>query len=335
MCDAAPHLQTPHSTSVPFIAELISPRRKACASNSDHRRDSRCGSPRSRRRIRRPDVDRFPRRSRTPLRRGEGERHGGCHQDEQGDDPADARDVGQHRADQAGECGELRTIPAYNFNDLDDFVRNAQSQDAEVSDDGLGNAEVGERQQDAQLPSHLDEQLPELHEGARLTLLRPHRRPAVRAVLRDLERVEPRPVPLAAVQLERQDREPRGLREARGGGLRRASRRAAPRRSSRSARRPRTAATIRKVGSSDSVRPGTFAEGVAKANKKLKFDAWAHHPYPVPVNGKPTQKVLWPNVALTSLPRSRRRSTSGSAGRTSRSGSPSTGTRPSRVSRRA
>ena len=60
---------------------------------------------------------------------------------------------------------------------------------------------------------------------------------------------------------------------------------------------------IRKVGASDSVRPGTFAEGVAKANKKLKFDAWAHHPYPVPVNGKPTQKVLWPNVALTSLPK--------------------------------
>jgi len=59
---------------------------------------------------------------------------------------------------------------------------------------------------------------------------------------------------------------------------------------------------VRKVGASDSVRPGTFAAGVAKANKKLKFDAWAHHPYPVPVNGKPTQKVLWPNVALTSLP---------------------------------
>ena len=57
-----------------------------------------------------------------------------------------------------------------------------------------------------------------------------------------------------------------------------------------------------KPGATDSVRPGTFAEGVAKANKKLKFDAWAHHPYPVPVNGKPTQKVMWPNVALTSLP---------------------------------
>ena len=58
----------------------------------------------------------------------------------------------------------------------------------------------------------------------------------------------------------------------------------------------------KKAGSTDSVRPGTFAEGVAKANKKLKFDAWAHHPYPVPVNQKPTQKVQWPNVALTSLP---------------------------------
>lgn len=58
----------------------------------------------------------------------------------------------------------------------------------------------------------------------------------------------------------------------------------------------------RKAGASDAVAPGTFARLVAKANKKLKFDAWAHHPYPVPVNQKPTQKVRWPNVALTSLP---------------------------------
>lgn len=58
----------------------------------------------------------------------------------------------------------------------------------------------------------------------------------------------------------------------------------------------------RKAGVSDAVAPGTFARLVAKANKKLKFDAWAHHPYPVPVNQKPTQKVRWPNVALTSLP---------------------------------
>ena len=58
----------------------------------------------------------------------------------------------------------------------------------------------------------------------------------------------------------------------------------------------------KKAGATDSVKPGTFAQLVAKANKKLKFDAWAHHPYPVPVSQKATQKVQWPNVALTTLP---------------------------------
>jgi cellulase (glycosyl hydrolase family 5) len=56
-------------------------------------------------------------------------------------------------------------------------------------------------------------------------------------------------------------------------------------------------------GATDSVRPGTFAQGIARANKRIKFDAWAQHPYPVPVNQKPTQKVLYPNVTLMSLPR--------------------------------
>jgi len=59
---------------------------------------------------------------------------------------------------------------------------------------------------------------------------------------------------------------------------------------------------VKKAGTTDAVKPGTFARLVAKANKNLKFDAWAQHPYPVPVNQKPTQKVQWPNVALTSLP---------------------------------
>jgi len=59
----------------------------------------------------------------------------------------------------------------------------------------------------------------------------------------------------------------------------------------------------KKAGVSDAVSPGKFAELVAKANRRLRFDAWAQHPYPVPVNQKPTQKVRWPNVALTSLPR--------------------------------
>jgi hypothetical protein len=49
--------------------------------------------------------------------------------------------------------------------------------------------------------------------------------------------------------------------------------------------------------------PGKFAELVAKANPRLKFDAWAHHPYPSVPSSPPSQIVKWPNVSLTSLPR--------------------------------
>ena len=56
-------------------------------------------------------------------------------------------------------------------------------------------------------------------------------------------------------------------------------------------------------GNSDTHSPGRFAQLVAAANPRLKFDAWAQHPYPYPVNMKPTQKVRWPNVTLRSMPR--------------------------------
>lgn len=49
--------------------------------------------------------------------------------------------------------------------------------------------------------------------------------------------------------------------------------------------------------------PGRFAELVAKANPRLKFDAWSHHPYPFNPNSRPSQVVKWPNVSLASLPR--------------------------------
>jgi hypothetical protein len=49
--------------------------------------------------------------------------------------------------------------------------------------------------------------------------------------------------------------------------------------------------------------PGKFAELVAKANPRLKFDAWSHHPYPFNPNSPPTQVVKWPNVSLASLPK--------------------------------
>ena len=55
-------------------------------------------------------------------------------------------------------------------------------------------------------------------------------------------------------------------------------------------------------GQTDTVAPATFMKGVAKANKKLKFDAWAHHPYPYPVSLSPTQKVRYPNVMLSTMP---------------------------------
>ncbi len=57
-----------------------------------------------------------------------------------------------------------------------------------------------------------------------------------------------------------------------------------------------------KRGTTDTVAPATFMKGVAKANKKLKFDAWAHHPYPYPVSLPPTQKVRYPNVMLSTMP---------------------------------
>jgi hypothetical protein len=59
----------------------------------------------------------------------------------------------------------------------------------------------------------------------------------------------------------------------------------------------------KKRAGTDSVAPATFARLVAQAAKGLRFDAWAQHPYPFPVNMKPTQKVRYPNVTLLSLPR--------------------------------
>jgi hypothetical protein len=48
--------------------------------------------------------------------------------------------------------------------------------------------------------------------------------------------------------------------------------------------------------------PGRFLEELARVAPRLKFDAWAHHPYPFRPNLKPSQKVRWPNVTLGSLP---------------------------------
>ena len=52
----------------------------------------------------------------------------------------------------------------------------------------------------------------------------------------------------------------------------------------------------------DSVAPGTFARLLAR-ERGLLFDAYATHPYPTRPSAPPTEKVRWPNVTLSQLPR--------------------------------
>ena len=61
--------------------------------------------------------------------------------------------------------------------------------------------------------------------------------------------------------------------------------------------------SARKVSSSPSHAPARFAELLSLTKPRLRFDAYAHHPYGSPANQPPTQKVAWPNVSMTSLPR--------------------------------
>ena len=85
--------------------------------------------------------------------------------------------------------------PAYNFNDLDDFVRNAQAQDAEVLMTIWGTPKWANGNK---TPNFLPTSMSSFQNFTKALASRysgPHPRPAVRPVLRDLERVEPRPVP--------------------------------------------------------------------------------------------------------------------------------------------
>jgi len=55
-------------------------------------------------------------------------------------------------------------------------------------------------------------------------------------------------------------------------------------------------------GASETVAPGTFARLLAR-QPGVKFDAWAHHPYPTSPGAKPLEQVRYPNVTLSQLPR--------------------------------
>ena len=49
--------------------------------------------------------------------------------------------------------------------------------------------------------------------------------------------------------------------------------------------------------------PGRFAELLSKTRPRIKFDAWAQHPYPTGLRARPTQRVRWPNVTLSQMSR--------------------------------
>ncbi len=55
-------------------------------------------------------------------------------------------------------------------------------------------------------------------------------------------------------------------------------------------------------GTQETSSPGKFAELLSK-QPALKFDAWSHHPYPTSINGRPLARTRWPNVTLLNLPR--------------------------------
>jgi hypothetical protein len=58
---------------------------------------------------------------------------------------------------------------------------------------------------------------------------------------------------------------------------------------------------ISAIGTQNTIAPGLFAQLVAKAKPRLKFDAWAHHPYSGLGLG-PNAKVAFPNVNLPQIP---------------------------------
>jgi hypothetical protein len=56
-------------------------------------------------------------------------------------------------------------------------------------------------------------------------------------------------------------------------------------------------------GSHESESPGNFARLVAAAAPQLRFDSWAHHPYPRTDRERPGAAQPWPNVGLSGLAR--------------------------------
>lgn len=66
---------------------------------------------------------------------------------------------------------------------------------------------------------------------------------------------------------------------------------------------PRGVDRVRKTKIQASHSPGRFAQLVAAEKPRVRFDAWAHHPYGQGFTGRATVPFRWPNVGVADLPR--------------------------------
>jgi Cellulase (glycosyl hydrolase family 5) len=189
---------------------------------------------------------------------------------------------------------------AYNFDDLDDAIRTAQEQDMEVLLSLVGTPRWANG---GKTPNVMPRRLGDFTAFARAIAARYSGRfegyPFVRfwSIWN-----EPNLKLFLTPQFDGRGRSlaPRNyarLYVAGHKGVKAGNRRALVAIGETSARGTDNASGVRPVHS-----PGRFLEGLARANPRLKFDAWAHHPYPFRPNLKPSQKVRWPNVTLGSLP---------------------------------
>ena len=190
--------------------------------------------------------------------------------------------------------------PAYRFDDLDDAIRTAQEQDMEVLLSLVGTPRWANR---GKAPNVMPRRLADFTAFARAIASRYSGRfegyPFVRfwSIWN-----EPNLQLFLAPQFDRRGRSvaPRNyarLYAAGRAGIKAGNRRALVALGETSARGTDNPTGIRPVHS-----PGRFLEALARANPRLQFDAYAHHPYPFRPNLSPAQKVRWPNVTLGSLP---------------------------------
>jgi Cellulase (glycosyl hydrolase family 5) len=190
--------------------------------------------------------------------------------------------------------------PAYNFDDLDDAIRTAQEQDMEVVLSLVGTPRWANGGKPANV---MPRRLGDFTAFARAIASRYSGRfdgfPFVRfwSIWN-----EPNLQLFLAPQFDARGRSvaPRNyakLYRAGYQGIKAGNSRALVAIGETSARGTDNPSGVRPVHS-----PGRFLEELAKANPQLKFDAWAHHPYPFRPNLKPSQKVRWPNITLGSLP---------------------------------